>query len=713
MTRISLAPAVALLLAAPTLAAAQEARPSFTLEQVMSAPFSEGLSAAPAGGSLAWIANVRGARNIWVATPPDYRGRQLTHYADDDGQELGDLTWTPDGRSILYVRGGGQNRAGERPNPAQLVDGVEEAIWIAPLDGGEPRKLAEGGRPVVSPKGNLVAFVRRGQLWTIALPADSNTKPVQLAHTRGGAGTLRWSPDGSKLAFVSHRERHGFIGVYDFASKTVRYLDPSVDDDGAPVWSPDGTRIAFIRTPSSTDDMIFVPRRTGSPWSIRVADVATGRGREVWRAKEGVGSVYHGVVARDQLVWGAGDRIVFPWEGDGWTHLYSVPAAGGDATLLTPGAFEVEHVARAGDGAVLYSSNQGDIDRRHVWRVAVAGGGAPVALTRGDGIEWQPVMTSDGKIVAVLHSDARRPARPAVVDASGALRDLASDAIPADFPADELVEPQQVILYAADSTEVHAQLFLPPHAARGERYPAILFFHGGSRRQMLLGWHYLYYYHNAYAMNQYLASRGYLVLSVNYRSGIGYGMRFREALHYGAAGASEFQDVMAAGRWLRARADVDPKRIGLWGGSYGGYLTALGLARASDLFAAGVDLHGVHDWNHVIKGFIPAYDSVYYARRAALAYRSSPLYFIKSWRSPVLIIQGDDDRNVPFTESIYLVEALRKQGVPVEQLVFPDEVHDFLLHRHWVAAYRAAADFFDRKLGGGLRATSREGTNGP
>ena len=129
------------------------------------------------------------------------------------------------------------------------------------------------------------------------------------------------------------------------------------------------------------------------------------------------------------------------------------------------------------------------------------------------------------------------------------------------------------------------------------KHPALVFMHGGSRRQMLLGWHYMDYYNNAYAMNQYLASQGYVVLSINYRSGIGYGLNFREAINYGASGASEFNDVEGAGLYLRTRADVDPARIGLWGGSYGGYLTALGLARASNLFAAGVDFHGVHDWS--------------------------------------------------------------------------------------------------------------------
>jgi dipeptidyl aminopeptidase/acylaminoacyl peptidase len=234
----------------------------------------------------------------------------------------------------------------------------------------------------------------------------------------------------------------------------------------------------------------------------------------------------------------------------------------------------------------------------------------------------------------------------------------------------------------------------------GARYPAVLFFHGGSRRQMLLGFHYSSYYHNAYSLNQYLASRGYVVLSVNYRSGIGYGMEFREALDYGARGASEFNDVLGAGLYLRGRPDVDPDRIGLWGGSYGGYLTALGLARASDLFAAGVDLHGVHDWNVVIRNFVPSYDATAREEVARLAFQSSPMAYLEGWRSPVLLIHGDDDRNVPFSETVDIVESLRDHEVEFEQLIFPDEVHGFLLHENWLSAYRATADFFDRHLKG-------------
>ncbi len=679
--------------------------PGFTLEQALSAPFPEELVAAPTGGAVAWVFNDRGARNIWVAAPPDYQGKAVTTYAGDEGQEIGDLNWTPDARAIVFVRGGGPNGRGEIPNPHSLPGGAEQAIWIVPVAGGTPRRLADGAAPAVSPKGDRVAFVKGGQVWWVALD-DSAAKPEQPIRARGRAATLRWSPDGARLAFSSRRGDHAFIGVYDVAAKSLRFVDPSVDADAEPVWSPDAARIAFLREAAATGVLPFTPERRAQPWSIRVVDVATGAGREVWKADTGRGSAFRAVVAERQLFWGAGDRVVFPWERDGWTHLYSVPVAGGTATLLTPGAFEVEYVSLTPDrGAVVYNSNQDDIDRRHVWRVAV-GGGAPVALTRGTGIEWAPVMTADAKGVALLRADSRQPPRPAILVGSAAPKDLAPGAIPADFPVAALVEPQQVRFSSADGMTIHGQLFVPKNVRPGERRPAVVFFHGGSRRQMLLGWHYNYYYRNAYGMNQYLASQGYVVLSVNYRSGIGYGLDFREALHYGAQGASEFNDVLGAGTYLRSRADVDPARIGLWGGSYGGFLTAMGLARASDLFAAGVDLHGVHDWNIEIANWV-SYDPAKAGDAAKIAYQSSPIAYVQDWRSPVLLIQGDDDRNVQFSQTVQLAEALRGRGVTVEQLVFPDEIHDFLTHEHWLAAYRAAADFFRRKLGGPATAADR------
>jgi len=689
---------------------------SFTLEQVLSAPFSSALQAASKGGRFLWIANQQGKRNIWVAevSGAAYTAHRVTSDDADDGVDIGDVVWTPDGEHILYVRGG-DFEFPEKPaaNPAMLRAGLEEEIWIVGVRGGDARKLAAGSAPAVSPDGATVAYLDKDQIWTLDL-RDTAAKPVQLFHGRGGLGSLKWSPDGKWLAFTSGRGDHGFVGVFSFADQSLKYLDPSTEIDREPVWSPDSESIAFVRIPPDTSGIDFKPRRSAQPWSLRVADVSAGKGYEVWRAREGAGSVFHGTESEQQLFWTAGGRILFPWEGNGWTHLYSVPAGGGGATELTPGEFEVDYVAFSKDRKTLvYSSNQDDVDRRHLWEVSADGGstpqdansghrGGPVsprALTHGDGLEMIPAIAPDGT-VAVLRSDVRVPIRPAVVGVGGELKDLAPQLVPADFPAAKLVTPQQVIFSAADGMKIHGQLFLPVSAAVGKKHPALVFFHGGSRRQMLLGWHYMDYYSNAYGMNQYLASLGYIVLSVNYRSGIGYGLNFREALNYGAAGASEFNDVLGAGLYLRGRPDVDGAKIGVWGGSYGGYLTALALSRASDLFAAGVDFHGVHDWNLELGIWQPTYNPESDPQAARLAWESSPLSTVKEWRSPVLLIQGDDDRNVQFSQTVRLAAALRAQGTPFEEHVFPDEIHGFLLERSWITAYSLTADFFNRKLKG-------------
>jgi len=672
------------------------AQASFTLEEVLSAPFPEGLTSAPEASVLAWVYNDEGARNIWALLPGSSGPEQITHFPDDDGQAISNLILTPDGTRVVFVRGGGPNARGEIPNPLSLVTEVDRSLWVVDVSGGDPRELGPGGGAALSPDGSTLAVTRGSGIWL--LPLEEEAEPRQLATVRGSPGSLAWSPSGDRLALVSNRGDHAFIGLLDVGAGELRYLDPTLNQDQNPIWSPDGRRIAHIRAPGEQRDLPFTPVRRALPWSIRILDPGTGEGRTLWTAPKGPGSAFHGISASSQLFWGAGDRIVFPWEGDGWLGLYSIPVSGGEPEDLTPGHFEVQYVSLdAGGRHLLYSSNQGDIDRQHLWRVPVSGG-LPEPLTPGEGIEWSPVPADDEGRVAFLASGATTPARAEIRDEDGNRRRLLPDGAWDRFPADRLVTPEQVIFPAADGMEIHGQLFLPREYEAGRKYPGLLFFHGGSRRQMLLGFHHRGYYHNAYAFNQYMANKGYVVLSVNYRSGIGYGMEFREALDYGAAGASEFNDVLGAGLFLRGRDDVDPQAIGLWGGSYGGYLTALGLARASDLFSAGVDLHGVHDWNVVIRNFVPSYRRLEHPEFADLAFQSSPMAYIDGWRSPVLLIHGDDDRNVPFSESVDLAVALTRRNVAFEELVFPDEVHGFLLHRNWLTAYRAAADFLDRHL---------------
>jgi len=667
---------------------------SFSLEQVMSSPFPTNLVAAGQTGRIAWIFTARGEHNVWVADAPNFEARQATHYTGDDGMPLAALKLTPDGRSAVYARGSEANGAGEIADPTSGVEKRTQQVWAVDIDKGEPRLLGdmgcdeEGCEDIqISPNGEFAVWTAKKQLWIAPLSGKEKAKALTFA--RGNNQQPKWSPDGKKIAFVSDRGDHSFIVIYEFEAKELRYLSPSADRDAAPRWSPDGSQIAFIRLAGKQMKEPLIPL-TPLPWSIWVYDVAKNSGREIWKSGTSLDDSLPGITADVSFQFAAKNRIVFSSEQDGWNHLYSVATTGGPATLLTPGKFETEDVTLSTDKtSVIYSSNQDDVDRRHLWRVPVEGG-TPAPVTRGATMEWSPLEAA-GKLVC-LGSTATTPAMPYVITPQG--RDMiAKRALPADFPSAQLVTPKQAIFKAEDGWEIHGQLFEPKQAGRR---PALIFIHGGSIRQMMLGFHYMDYYHNAYAMNQYLASRGYVVLSVNYRTGIMYGRHFREPADGGPRGGAEYKDIVAAGRYLQTLPNVDGKKIGLWGGSYGGYLTAMGLAHNSDLFAAGVDLHGVHDWSAFAENF--AKDAPDREAALKLAFQSSPNAAIATWKSPVLLIHGDDDRNVEFSQTVDLLQRLRAQKVHVEELIYPDEIHDFLMWKSWIKAYGATEEFFGREL---------------
>lgn len=666
-----------------------------TIENFLSPAFPTNLVASKDGKSIAWVFNDKGSRNIYVAESPGFAAKKITNYVGDDGVDISNLSFTPSGGQIVFVRGNASNNSGEAANPAFLQTSTARNIWIINKEGNGLRKILAGSYFKISPDGNTMAYTSQGQAWTVSLN-DTAAKPVKLFQSRGGQTQMRWSPDGSMIVFVSNRNDHAFIGIYHLTTKSVAYVETSMDQDVYPAWSPDGKQLAYIRIPNMNNVIPFVPVREGNPWSIRILDLSTGKSREVWKADKGRGSVFlNDIPVEENLLWWTGEsQLVFPWEKDGWQHLYSLSTSDGKIKLLTPGDGEVENVTISADKTkIYYTTNISDINRRHIWQLNVQDA-TTKQITKGNEIEWSPVIVDGG--LAILHSSAIKPAWPAIVQ-NNAVNEIAKELFPADFPS-SLVKPQLITIKATDGMQVYGDLFLPPDHKPGDKHPAIIYLHGGSRRQMVLGFHYSQYYSNAYALNQYFARKGYIVLSLNYRSGIGYGFEFREALNYGAAGASEVKDLIGAGLYLKSRADVDATKIALWGGSYGGYLTAHGLAQASNLFACGVDIHGVHNWNTEIPTFAPWYDYAKFPAIAKKALESSPVYYIKGWKNPVLMIHGDDDRNVPFSESVNMAEMLRKQGVLVEQLVLPDEVHSFLLYSNWVKAYIATFEFVERQF---------------
>jgi dipeptidyl aminopeptidase/acylaminoacyl peptidase len=682
------------------------AQNKFTIEQVLSPGFPFELVAATKADRIAWIQYERGLRNVYTAAGPGFEPVQLTFHPDDDGNDLSDLRISDDGETLVYVRGHAPNREGWVANPSSDPMGAERAIWTVSTDGGTPHRVVEAGNPVLSPDGKWVLYERGEHLYRAGLQGGNWDDAGPLIRVYGGSEDPVWSPDSRKVAFVSDRDNHSFIGVYDMEDPGITYLAPGVDLDAAPVWSPGGDRIAFIRRPGvafgggrgnpfggarqagrraegeSRPGLVESALAGGYTLAIWVADVETGEGREIWHIEPGDSSF----AQIRGLIW-AGDHLLFMAEPGNWRHYYAIAASGhdGDAIELTPGEGIAEHIGVSADGESLYySTNVGDIHRRHIWKVPT-GGGRAVQLTRGNGIETYPAAIASGDQVALLSAGGAQPQSVALIPAEGGSPRVIAPELPADFPRDGQVVPENVTLIAEDSVEFWNQLFLPPDLRRGERRPALIFIHGGSRRQMLLGYHYMHFYHMAYALNQYFANKGYVVLSVNYRSGIGYGQEFRNAPGRGREGNTEYQDILAAGKYLQSRPDVDPERVGLWGLSYGGILTAQGLARNSDVFAAGVDIAGIHLWGNTINA-----DSV--------SYQSSAIAAIDKWTSPVLLIHGDDDRNVAFSQTVGLVQLLRAYDVYHELIVFPDDVHDFLIYERFLKSFNAADDFFDRFL---------------
>jgi dipeptidyl aminopeptidase/acylaminoacyl peptidase len=688
------------LLGCATLAPAQTS----SLKKLLSYPYPSNLTASSASGMLAWTFDYMGKRNIYISKNRGKSFKQITNYTKDDGQEISQLQFSPDGEWLVYMRGGepGGIWSNSVPvDPASLPKQAKFQLFSLHIPDKKLKVLASGqssDRPAISPDGKKVAFVKKNAVWIV--PINGSKESHKLFFSRGNPSDLQWSPDGSKLAFVSNRGSHSFVGIFSNLNTPIHWIDPSFARDVDPVWSPGGDSLVFVRRLARGGAPDSITVQQPRPWEIRVADIHESSSKLVWKSPHTLNGSVPTTNGRYNLHWAANGQIVFLSTIDNWPHLYSISVSGGKPMLLTPGHFMVEYISLSPDKKhLVFSANTGpdslDIDRRHIGIVSVDKQDMKI-LTPGDGIEAYPVFVG-GQAIAFIGSTAYQPALPTVLSRKNhKKKTIGTSLLSSVYSSENEVKPKQVIFKSIDGTPIHGQLFL--RAGGADKKPAVLDIHGGPMRQMLLGWNYSSYYAAHYAVNQWLADHGFVVLSVNYRMGIGYGNEFHHPPHVGREGASEYQDILAAGKWLANQSYIDAARIGVYGGSYGGYLTAFALGRNSDIFSAGVDISGVHSRLPGKKYTARIEHAPDAAKADTLLWQSSPIAYTDTWKSPVLIIHADDDRNVRFDQSVNLLNRLKKKGVHCETLVIPDDTHHWLRFHHLVRIYQATVGFLGKEL---------------
>jgi dipeptidyl aminopeptidase/acylaminoacyl peptidase len=684
-------PLIAIGLLAPGTSARQSPTGPLTVDVLLDIKHPSSPRWSPSGDAITYLWDRGGVQNVWVVPINGGVPVALTRFTEG---LIDALEWSTDGRSLLFVRDGVMLRVLRDGGPAQ-------AIW--------------SGRPIgdisLSPDRARVAFVRDGDLYVRALSEESER---QLTRDNAGVSGPVWSPDGARIAFITARSKRvdedapyagskvvftrvdsepGRLGVVAAAGGPVRQFGESPGGDESPRWL-DANRIVLQRMSADL--------RTRE---VIVAD-----------AEKGTESVLHRDV--DAKFWSLtylnaepvpspdGKWVAFISDADGWDHLYVSSVADGRLTQVTRGPFEVARFVWSNDSKRIAFDRNGEDGpgRRHIVVATFASSPAEATLeplTRGAGTNTEARWSPDGRHVVYAHTDARNSSDLYVVaTTAGSNPRRLTDSMPPAVDRDRLADAQLVKYPGPGGVSVPAYLFVPSGLDRSKKAPAIIWVHGDGINQNYDGWHIHRDYGVYYSFHQYLVQQGYVVLSVDYRGSIGYGREWRQG-HYRDLGGKDYEDIAAGVDYLKTLGYVDPARVGIWGLSYGGFMALQALTVTPELFRCTVDVAGVEDWNDWyrdpggpwIRGRMGTPEE-----NRDLYRRLSPIYHLEKVVRPLLVLHGTSDVNVPFLESVRLVDEMTKLNKPVEFVMYPGEFHYF--HRAHVLrdAWTTVERFFDRHL---------------
>ena len=585
---------------------------------------------------------------------------------------IGATAWSPDGKTIAFISNiNGRNN-----------------LWLVPAEGGWPTQLTVSDQrqtaPAWSPDGKWIAYMSDydgDEQWDIFLVSPSTGQVVNLTNTREIAEeSPTWSPDGRYLAYMVKPKTSSVfeIDVYDTLMRETRHLTSGTAKNKmnvSPIWSRDGKWIVYTQQQAKgTDSNIFV------------AEVANGKSTLL-------------TPHQGEQLYAAND-----FSPDGKQVLITANAANGydNVALLDIASTKISWLTQ--DKWEISGGNFSSDSKSITWTANVDGNtdiylhdiasGKTTSLPLPKGVNQvggaESAFTRNGSRLLYYHNGPNAPNDVWIYSLADDKTRQITHALVAGVRAQDMVEPFLLHYPSRDGKwTISALVYVPYNLPRQAVSPAIVYVHGGPTSQTV----------NSFSrIIQYMVNQGYIVIAPNYRGSTGYGKEFQQANLFDMGGG-DLQDVLAAADWIKQTGYVDPKKLILMGGSYGGYMTMMGVTKAPDVWAAGVPIVPFVNWFTEIENEDPVLQQSDLAtmgdpvKNKALFEDRSPIYFIDRVKAPLLLLAGGHDPRCPKTEAQQVVDAIKKRGGVVEYKVYENEGHGFARVENQIDAYKRVAEF--------------------
>ncbi|MGE0406111.1 MAG: prolyl oligopeptidase family serine peptidase [Candidatus Korobacteraceae bacterium] len=684
----------------------QAANGSITIENVAEIKYPTAQQWSPDGKAVAFLWDAAGKQDLFVVRPGE-KPVALTDFpvdADMLQSDIGSFEWA---------------------SPTRILFAYNGALWSVSTDGSKPERLpgfAGVSSFSLSPDLSQIAFIRKGQVWVASLAAKTERQLTQLPEglTAGAPG---FSPDATYVAFYASRGADEPIPMPYNGNRMQVFRVNRWDTQlglvsvygGDPVLVPTsgGGNRAQSGTHQWATGNALVRQELSSDRKTREIKITStdGTTRTLWKDYDPAWWSPSGgtsTVSSPDGKW-----VAFVCDRSGWPHLYVIPSdatSESQAKQISTGNFGVTYPAWSADSKYLAFSHSADGNQMERFlSVAELPSGKVTPVVKARGVNINPSFSPDGKMLIYSRAAVEHPLEvyAASVNSGNPIR--LTDSLPPSLQPQDLTAPVPVQFpsRASDHKSVPGTLMVHKNLDRSKKHPAIVWIHGSGADQNYLGWH-PGAYRMYYSIHQYFAQQGYVILTPDYRGSSGYHRDWATG-HYMDLGGGETQDVAAGADYLKTLPYVDPDRIGVWGLSYGGFMTLQAVTTTPTLFRCAINVAGVADWaTHgpwsIGRMGTPVSNPDGY-------YRSAPVKHLSKLEVPLLILHGTNDTNVPIIQTLDVVDQLQKLGKPHEIALYPGEIHFFRRAHVLRDAWRRSEAFFNQYLKDTSITTSSSQTN--